>query len=168
MLHTSQGSGCSPLPAAQTSPDPFRTLVRALVRRPGDYESMGCLPMCLCVCLYMCLYVSLIVHLCLWLAMHVYMCLLVCFHVSVCLSVSLSVVYMSVSLCVWESICVYLPVSMYRCGASLGLTLRGRGLPVHVYTPVSRLDQWYPVELSQVVGFVRPTKHHHTALPPNL
>ena len=54
MFHASQGSGYSPLPAAQTSPDPFRTLVRALVRRPGDYESMGCLPMCLCVCLYMC------------------------------------------------------------------------------------------------------------------
>ena len=57
-----------------------------------------------------------------------------------------------------------LPVSVYRCGASLGLTLRGRGLPVHVYRPVSRLDQWYPVELSLVVAVVHPTKHHHTAL----
>ena len=33
MLHASQGSGCNSLPAAQTSPDPFRTLVRALVWR---------------------------------------------------------------------------------------------------------------------------------------
>ena len=43
MLQASQCSGCSPLPAAQTSPDPFRTHVRALVRIPGDYEPMGCL-----------------------------------------------------------------------------------------------------------------------------
>ena len=50
-------------------------------------------------------------------------------------------------------------------GASLGLTLRGRGLPVHVYNPVSCLDQWYPVELSIVVVVVHPTKHHHTAMP---
>ena len=50
---------------------------------------------------------------------------------------------------------------MYRCGAFLGLTLGGRGLPVHVYMPVVRLDQWYPVERSLVVGFV-----HHT--PPNI
>ena len=43
MLHASQGSGYNPLLAAQTSPDPFRTQVRALVRMPGDYEPMGCL-----------------------------------------------------------------------------------------------------------------------------
>ena len=49
-------------------------------------------------------------------------------------------------------------------GASLGLTLRGRGLPVPVYNPVTRLDQWDPVELSLVVAVVHPTKHHHTAL----
>ena len=49
-------------------------------------------------------------------------------------------------------------------GTSLGLTLRGRGLPVHVYNLVSRLDQWYPVELFLVVSVVHPTKHHHTAL----
>ena len=55
-------------------------------------------------------------------------------------------------------------MSMYRCGTSLGLTLRGRGLPVHVDTPVARLDQRYPVECSLVVGFIHHTKHHHTAL----
>ena len=54
-------------------------------------------------------------------------------------------------------------MSMYRCGASLGLTLRGRGLPVHVDRPVTHLDQRYPVEHSLVVGFIHPTKHHHTA-----
>ena len=95
---------------------------------------------------YTCLYVSL------------FMCLLVCFHVPVCLSGSLWVMYMSVSLCVWEYICVCLPVSMYRYGASLGLTLRRRDLQVHVFTPVSRLDQWYSVECFLVVGFVHTTK----------
>ena len=55
-------------------------------------------------------------------------------------------------------------MSMYRCGTSLGLTLRGGGLPVHVDTPVARLDQRYPVECSLVVGFIHHTKHHHTAL----
>ena len=49
-------------------------------------------------------------------------------------------------------------------GASLGLVLRGRGLPVHVYSPAAQFDQWYPVELPLVVALVHPTKHHHTAL----
>ena len=118
MPHASQGSGCSPLPAAQTSPDPFRTLVRALVRRPGDYESMGCLPMCLCVCLYICLYVSLIVLLCLWLAMHVYMCL--CLYVSacvfpcVCVSVCVIVggLYVCVTMCLRIHLCAYAYVNV--------------------------------------------------------
>ena len=52
MLHTSQGNGCNPLPAAQTSPDPFRSLVRALVRRPEDYEPIGYLHIYLLVCLF--------------------------------------------------------------------------------------------------------------------
>ena len=65
MLHASQGSGCNPLPAAQTSLDPFRTLVRALFRRPGDYKPMGCLCIYVLVCLYVCLYVSLCVLVCL-------------------------------------------------------------------------------------------------------
>ena len=53
---------------------------------------------------------------------------------------------------------------MYNSGSIIGLTLRGRGLPVHVYTPVACVDQWYPVELSLVVAVVHPTKHHHTTL----
>ena len=106
MLHTSQGSGCSPLPAAQTSPDPFRTLVRALVRRLGDYEPMGCLHICMFmrlfvymfVCVFNCAFVSLTSYACLYVSL--FMCLLVCFHVSVCVSVSLWVLHMSMSLCV--------------------------------------------------------------------
>ena len=64
MLHALQGSGCNPLPAAQTSPDPFRTLVRALVRRPGDYEPIGCLYIYLLGCLFVCVFVCVCVCLC--------------------------------------------------------------------------------------------------------
>ena len=98
-------------------------------------------------------------------SVYVYMCLLMCFHVSVYLSESLWVVY---SLCDCVSENVFVCVCLCPCtvvGASLGLTLRGRGLPVHVYTPAARLDQRYPVELSLVVAVIHPTKHHHTALP---
>ena len=136
MLPTSKGSECSPLSVAQTSLDPFRTLARALLRRPGDYEPMDCL----------CIYV------------------LVCFHVSMCLSVPF---WLCICLCDCVSENVFVCVCLCPCtvvGASLGLTLRGRGLPVHVYHPVALWDQWYPVELSLVVAVVHPTKHHHTAL----
>ena len=98
-------------------------------------------------------------------SVYVYMCLLMCFHVSVYLSESLWVVY---SLCDCVSENAFVCVCLCPCtvvGASLGLTLRGRGLPVHVYTPAARLDQRYPVELSLVVAVIHPTKHHHTALP---
>ena len=104
MLSTSKGSRCSPLPAAQTSLDPFRTLVRALLRRPGDYEPMGCLyiyvlvclSVCVFVCVSVCACVSLTSYACFYVSLSMFMCLLVCFHVSVCLSLSLKVLYMSV------------------------------------------------------------------------
>ena len=70
MLHALQGSGCNPLPAAQTSPDPFRTLVRALVRTPGDYEPIGCLYIYLLVCLFV----------------YVFVCVFICVSVSACVS----------------------------------------------------------------------------------
>ena len=70
MLHASQGSGCSHLSAVQTSPDPFRTLVRALVRRTGDYEPTGCLHIYLLVCLLV----------------YVFVCVFVCVSVSACVS----------------------------------------------------------------------------------
>ena len=62
MPHRAVGAALSQL---QTSLDPFKTLVRALVRRPGDYEPMDCLCIYVFMCLYMCLYVTLIVLLCL-------------------------------------------------------------------------------------------------------
>ena len=98
MLPTSKGSGCSPLPAAQTSPDTFRTLVRALVRRPAVI--MNPWIVCVSMCLYMCLYVSLCVFVsltsCAYFYVSLCMFICVCFCVSVCLSVLLWVVYMSV------------------------------------------------------------------------
>ena len=83
--------------------------------------------------------------------------------------VSVSVVEGGVYVCVTVSENAFVCVCLCPCtvvGPSLGLTLRGRGLPVHVYHPVARLDQWYPVDLSLVVAVVHPTKHHHTALLP--
>ena len=102
MLPTPKGSGCSPLPAAQTSPDPFRTLVRVLIRRSGDYEPMGCLHIYVFMCLFVyvfvcdsnCAFVSLTSYACLYMSLCMFIC--VCFCVSVCLSVLLWVVYMSV------------------------------------------------------------------------
>ena len=121
-----------------------------------------------------------------------FVCVFICVSVSACVSLTsyaclyVSCVGLYVSGCVFPSVCVsvcvivgglclcdcvsenaLVCVCLCPCtlaGASLGLTLRGRGLPVHVYNPVTCLDQWYPVELSLVVAVVHPTKHHHTAL----
>ena len=86
MLPTSKGSGCSPLLAAQTSLDPFRTLIRALFRRPGDYKPMGCLCIYVFMCLFVyvfvcdsnCAFVSLTGYACLSVPACVSMCLLTC------------------------------------------------------------------------------------------
>jgi len=64
MLHVSQGSGCSPLPAAQTSLDPFRTVVRAFLRRPGYYEPMFFVCIYVLVCLFVCVFVCVSVSAC--------------------------------------------------------------------------------------------------------
>ena len=168
MLHASQGNGCNPLPAAKTSLHPFRTLVRALVRRPGDYEPMGCLHIYLLVCLFVCVSVSACVSLTSYACFYVSLCMFicVCLCVSMCLCVCLCRCGWCICLCDCVSENAFVCVCLCPCtvvGASLGLTLRGRGLPVHVYTPVTCMDQWYPVELSLVVVVVHPTKHHHTA-----
>ena len=173
MLHISKGSGCSPLSAAQTSLDPFRTLVRALLRKPGDYEPMGCLCIyvlvCLSVCVFLCVSVcacvSLTSNACLYVSLYRFIC--VCSCVSMCLSVCLCCCGWCICLCDCVSENALVCVCLCPCtvaGASLGLTLRGRGLPIHVYNPVGGFDQWYPVELSLMVAVVHPTKHHHTAL----
>ena len=128
-----------------------------------------CVFACVSLCAYACLSVSvcligLLVFLCA--CLYVCMCLLVCLHVSVCLSVSLWVVYMSVD---YVSVSAFVCICLCPCtyvGALLGVTLRRKGLLVHVYTPVTCLGQWYPLELSHVVGFVHTTKHHHTVRPP--
>jgi len=72
-------------------------------------------------------------------------------------------------MCDFVSESVFVCVCLCPCtvaGASLGVTLRGRGLPVHVYTSIARVDQWYPVDCSLLVGFIHPNKHHHTAFCP--
>ena len=70
--HTAESSDCvrhltgywvQGSPAVQTSLDPVRTLVRAMLRRPGDYQPLGCL--CIHMDTHMYLYVSLCVLLCL-------------------------------------------------------------------------------------------------------
>ena len=53
---------------------------------------------------------------------------------------------------------------MYGSGNITWADPQRERLPVHVYTPVAHVDQWYPAERSLVVGFIYPTKHHHTAL----
>ena len=95
-----------------------------------------------------------------------FMC--ICLYASMCLCICLCCCGWCICLCDCVSENAFVCVCLCPCtvaGASLGLTLRGRGLPVHVYNPVSCLDQWYPVELSLVIAMVHPTKHHHTALP---
>ena len=100
MLHTSQGSGCNPFPAVQKSLDPFRTLVRALVRKPGDYQPIGCLHIYLLVCLFVyvfvCVSVSACVSLTSYASLYLSQCICVCLCASMWLPVSLWVLYMSV------------------------------------------------------------------------
>ena len=103
--------------------------------------------------------------------MHVIMCLFVGLYVSACVfpcvCVSVSVVEDCVCLCDCVSENAFVCVCLCPCtvvGTKLWVTLRERGLPVHVYAPVTRLDQWNPVELSLVVAVVHSTKHHHTTL----
>ena len=125
MLPTSKGSGCRPLPSAQSSLVSFRTLVRALVRMSGDYEPMACLHIYMLACLFVyvfacvsvCACVSLTSYACfLCVNVYAYMCLLVCFHMFVCLSLSLKVVYVCVTLCLRMRLCVS-AVSTYSSGS---------------------------------------------------
>ena len=88
------------------------------------------------------------------------------FTVSMCLCVCPCHCEWCICLCDCVSENVFVCVCLCPCtlvGASAGLTLRGRGLPIHVYTPVTCVDQWYPVLCSLVVQYIHHTKHHHTA-----
>ena len=138
MLHTSEGSGCNPFPVAQTSLDPLRTLVRALVRRPGDYEPIGCLHIYLLVCLFIyvfvcvfvCVSVSACVSLTSYACFYVSLCMLIC--VCLCVSKGLCVCLCHCGWCICLCDCVSETVFVCVClcpctvvGASLGLTLRG-------------------------------------------
>ena len=121
MLPTSKGSGCRPLSSAQTSLVPFRTLVRAMLRRPGDYEPMGRLCICVLVYLFVCVFVcvsvcacvSLTSYACFYVSLCRFIC--VCLYVSKCLCVCLCHCGWCICLCdcVSENAFVCLPVSMY-------------------------------------------------------
>ena len=92
-------------------------------------------------------------------SVYIYMCLLL---FSMCLCVCLCRCdYVSENPFVCVCLC---PCKVVR--ESLGLTLKERGLPVHVYMPVTHLGQCYPVELPLVLVVVHPTKHHHTDFCP--
>ena len=105
MLHASQGSGCNSLPSAQTSPDPFSTLVRALVRSPGDYEPTGCLHIYLLVCLFVCVFicvsvsscVSLTSYACLYVSLCMFICVCLCASMFLCVSVIVGGAYVCVT-----------------------------------------------------------------------
>ena len=98
MLHASQSSGCNPLPAAQSSLDPFRILVRALVRRPGDYEHSSCLHIYLLLCLFVYVFVRVFV------CVSVSACVFPCVCVSVCVVVGDA--YVCVTVCLRVYLCV--------------------------------------------------------------
>ena len=175
MLPNSKHSGCSLLPATQTSLVPFRTLIRAMLRRPGYYELMGSLCISVLVCLFLSVFACFFVCACASLTSYACFYVLLCMFLCVCLCVSMflcvCLCHCEWCICLWDYVSenAFVCVCLCPCtvvGASLGLTLRGRGLPVHVYHPVALWDQWYPVELSLVVAVVHPTKHHHTALLP--
>ena len=123
-----------------------------------------CLFVCVFVCVSVCACVSLTSYACFYVSLCMFICVCLCVSICLCVCVVEGGVYVCVTVCLRMHLCVCLcPCTVV--GASLGLTLRWRGLPVHVYTPVACFHQWYPVELSLVVAVVRPTKHHHTALP---
>ena len=84
----------TPLPGLHTSTRTlFRTLVRALVRRPGAI--MGGVCICISVSAHVHLNVSVFLCVCIRVPVHVYMCAYMC--VSVCVSVGLYV-----CLCGWR------------------------------------------------------------------
>ena len=137
---------------------------------------MGCLHIYLFVCLFVYVFVcgfvcvsvsacvSLTSYACLYVSLCVFICVCLCALMCLCVSVVLGGVYVCVTVCLRRHLCV--SACVHVAGASLWLTLRGRGLPLHLYTPVTHVDQWYPVEHSLIVGFIYPTKHHHTAFHP--
>ena len=121
---------------------------------------------CVSIYMYMCLYVSLCVSLTSYAYFYVSLCMFICVCLCASMCLCVSVIVGGVYVCVTVCLRMHLSVCLCPCtvaGASLELTLRGRGLLVHVYTLVARLDQWCPVERSLVVRFIHPTKHHLTA-----
>ena len=120
---------------------------------------------CVFVCVSVCACVSLTSYACFYVSLCRFIC--VSLFVSMCLCVCLCRCGWCICLCDCVSENIFVCICLCPCTdvrASLGVTLRGRGLLVHAYLPMASLGHWYPVELSLVVAVVHSTKHHHTAL----
>ena len=144
MLPTSKGSGCRPLSSAQTSLVPFRTLVRAMLRRPGDYEPMGRLCICVLVYLFVCVFVC--VFLCVSERLPVSICVCVFVCVGICVSVCLCLftcvlcveyVSLCVTGCLGMHLCVSACVHVPWCENHLGWPSEGAA-----YWPTAICQQW--------------------------
>ena len=121
------------------------------------------------MCLFV--YVFVCVSNCAFLSLTSYACLYVSDCVFPCVSVSVCVIVSGVYVCVTMYLRIHLCVSACVRVQMWGITRadpQRERLLVHMYRPVSHLDQRYSVEHSLLVGFVHPTKHHHTALPLHL
>ena len=141
--------GCSPPPGAQDSLDPFRTLVRDLVRFHGAVMNLWVRLIYVCVSVCMCVYICEPACVCMCVCKCVYMCLYVW---SICLFVT---VHAITCVCMCIHACV---------GAPLGVAPRGRGLPAHEHMLVAGLGHRYPSEVSLVVCTIHSAKHDHTAV----
>ena len=123
-----------------------------------------CLFVCVFLCVSVCACVSLTSYACLYMSLCMFIC--VCLCVSMCLCVCLCRCGWCICLCDCVSENGFVCVCLCPCTFSRRLTCadpQRERLLVHVYTPVALMDQWYPAECSLAVGFIHPTKHHHTA-----
>ena len=91
------------------------------------------------------------------------MCVFLCQCGSICVSLWVENITVCDCVSVHAFVCVCLCLYTHVV-TSLGVALRGRGLPIHSYLPVTRFRHWYPVEFSLVIGMVHTTKHHHSAI----
>ena len=119
MLPTSKGSGCSILPATKNFLVPFRTLVRAMLRRPGDQEPTGCLCIYALVCLFLSVFICVSVCACVSLTscacLHVLLCMFICVCLCVfpCVCVSVCIIVGGIHVCVTVCLRMHLCVSAY-------------------------------------------------------
>ena len=133
-----------------------------------------CFRVCVCICMWFCVFACVSVclrNVCLCVCLYVSACVFICACLCVCVCLCVCICHCGwciclFGICLWVYLCVSALCPCTDVGASLGVTFRRRSLPVNVYTPVTHSGQWYPVELSLVVGFVHATQHQDTAVHP--